>query len=41
MFILVKGMLRAGHQITWAGCREIGKQKLGDDKLFHYGVIIT
>lgn len=41
MFILVKGMLRADHQILWAGGREVGKQKLWDDKRFNYHLIIT
>lgn len=41
MFILVKEMLRASHQITWVGVREIGQQKLWEDELCYYDLIIT
>lgn len=41
MFILVKEMLRASHQVTWVGVREIGQQKLWEDELCYYDLIIT
>lgn len=41
MFILVKGMLRTHHRIIWAEGREAAKQKLWDNKLFNYHLIIT
>lgn len=41
MFILVKGMLRIDHRIIWAEGREAGKQKLWDNKLFNYHLIMT
>lgn len=41
IFLYVKEVLRAGHKILWAGVERVGKQKLWDDKLFNYDLIIT